>query len=100
MVRCADGTLYTGYAKDPQRRAQAHNAGRGAKYTSGRRPVSLVYVERFRSLGKALSREHALKRATRAQKELLIALAVNETLLAVRVYRNDSHRARRCRRQA
>jgi len=73
MVRCADGTLYTGYAKDPERRAQAHNAGRGAKYTSGRRPVSLVYIERFRSLGKALSREHALKRATRRQKELLIA---------------------------
>jgi putative endonuclease len=74
MVRCADGTLYTGYAKDPARRAQLHNAGRGAKYTLGRRPVSLVYIERFRSLGKALSREHALKRATRRQKELLIAL--------------------------
>jgi putative endonuclease len=73
MVRCADGTLYTGYARDPQRRAQAHNAGRGAKYTSGRRPVALVYVERFRSLGKALRREHALKRATRRQKELLVA---------------------------
>jgi len=80
MVRCADGTLYTGYAKDPERRAQAHNAGRGAKYTSGRRPVSLVYIERFRSLGKALSREHALKRATRSQKESLIALAARQTL--------------------
>ena len=75
IVRCADGTLYTGYAKDPERRMQAHNAGRGAKYTIGRRPVSLVYVERFRSLGKALRREHALKRATRRQKESLIALA-------------------------
>ena len=73
IVRCADGTLYTGYAKDPYRRAEAHNAGRGAKYTSGRRPVTLVYTERFRSRGKALSREHALKRATRQQKEALIA---------------------------
>ena len=73
MVRCSDGTLYTGYAKDPERRARAHNAGRGARYTSGRRPVSLVYIERFRSMGKALSREHALKRATRRQKELIIA---------------------------
>lgn len=72
MVRCADGTLYTGYAKDPARRAQVHNAGRGAKYTVGRRPVALVYIERFRSLGKALSREHAIKRATRRQKESLI----------------------------
>jgi putative endonuclease len=79
MVRCADGTLYTGYAKNPERRARAHNAGRGAKYTSGRRPVSLVYIERFRSLGKALSREHALKRATRRQKESLIALASKNT---------------------
>jgi putative endonuclease len=75
MVRCADGTLYTGYTKDPERRAQAHNAGRGAKYTIGRRPVSLVYIERFRSLGKALSREAVLKRATRRQKEALIAVA-------------------------
>jgi putative endonuclease len=80
MVRCADGTLYTGYAKDPERRAQAHNAGRGAKYTSGRRPVTLVYIERFRSLGKALSREHALKRASRRQKESLIALVSQQTL--------------------
>lgn len=80
MVRCADGTLYTGYAKDPERRAQAHNAGRGAKYTIGRRPVSLVYIERFRSLGKALSREYALKRATRRQKEALIALVSRQTL--------------------
>ena len=79
IVRCSDGTLYTGYAKDPARRAQLHNAGRGAKYTVGRRPVSLVYIERFRSLGKALSREHALKRATRRQKESLIALGSRPT---------------------
>jgi putative endonuclease len=81
IVRCADGTLYTGYAKDPVQRAAAHNAGRGARYTSGRRPVSLVYTERFRSLGKALSREHALKRSTRRQKELLIATAGSSTVV-------------------
>ena len=73
IVRCADGTLYTGYARDPARRAQAHNAGRGARYTAGRRPVSLVYTESYRSLGQALKREHALKRITREQKEALIA---------------------------
>jgi putative endonuclease len=72
IVRCADGTLYTGYAKDPIARAQAHNAGRGAKYTAGRRPVQLVYRERFRSLGRALAREYAVKQLTRAQKEALI----------------------------
>jgi putative endonuclease len=72
IVRCADGTLYTGYARDPKRREAMHNAGRGAKYTAGRRPVCLVYAERFRSIGKALRREHELKRLTRESKEDLI----------------------------
>jgi predicted GIY-YIG superfamily endonuclease len=72
MVRCADGTLYTGYARDPEKRAAVHNAGRGAKYTSARRPVSLVYSERCRSLGAALKREYALKMLSRREKELLI----------------------------
>lgn len=73
IVRCADGTLYTGYARDPEKRALAHNAGRGARYTAGRRPVSLVYTEAFRSVGKALKREHQVKRLSRALKEGLIA---------------------------
>ena len=55
IVRCADGTLYTGYARDPIARERAHNTGRGAKYTAGRRPVQLVYQEAFRSAGKALA---------------------------------------------
>jgi len=71
MVRCADGTLYTGYARDPEKRTAAHNAGRGAKYTSTRRPVSLVYSERWRSRGAALKREYALK-LRRHEKELLL----------------------------
>jgi putative endonuclease len=45
IVRCADGTLYTGYTRDPRARERAHNSGRGAKYTAGRRPVRLVYQE-------------------------------------------------------
>jgi putative endonuclease len=73
MVRCADGTLYTGYARDPVARERAHNSGRGAKYTASRRPVRLVYREAFRSLGKALAREYAVKQLTRAQKDALIA---------------------------
>ena len=75
IVRCADGTLYTGYARDPQSRVLVHNSGRGAKYTAGRRPVQLVYQEAFRSVGKALAREYALKQLTRAQKHVLIASA-------------------------
>ena len=72
IVRCADGTLYTGYARDPMARVKAHNTGRGARYTSGRRPVRLVYCESFESVGEALRREYALKKRSRAQKEKLI----------------------------
>jgi putative endonuclease len=72
MVRCSDGTLYTGYARDPERRTQVHNSGRGAKYTAQRRPVSLVYWESCESRGAALKREFEVKRLARQQKELLV----------------------------
>ncbi len=72
IVRCADGTYYTGYARDPHARAVAHNIGRGAKYTAGRRPVVLVYVKRCRSKSAALRHEYQLKQLTRAKKETLI----------------------------
>jgi putative endonuclease len=72
MVRCSDGTLYTGYALDPHQREEVHNRGRGARYTAGRRPVSLVYSESFESQGEALRREHELKRLSRLKKEALI----------------------------
>ena len=72
IVRCADNTLYTGYARDPRKRADVHNAGRGARYTTGRGPVSLVYSEAFGSRGEALKREHQLKGWPRRKKEALI----------------------------
>ena len=72
IVRCADGTLYTGYAVDPYARAKKHNAGRGARYTAGRRPVSLVYSEAFESKSEALRREWELKRWPRSKKESVI----------------------------
>lgn len=72
IVRCADGTLYTGYAGDPVQRERTHNAGRGARYTSGRRPVRLVYSEECASRGEALKREHQIKRRTRREKEALV----------------------------
>lgn len=72
ILRCADGTLYTGYTTEVKARVATHNAGRGAKYTRGRRPVTLVYKRGFRSIGKALSHEYALKQLTRAEKEALI----------------------------
>lgn len=73
IVRCADGTLYTGYARDPVAREVAHNSGRGARYTAGRRPVRLVHVESFEAHGDALRRELELKGWSRAQKEALVA---------------------------
>ena len=73
MVRCADGTLYTGYAHDPSARVEVHNSGKGAKYTRSRLPVSLVYVEQCESLSAALKRERQLKPWSRAKKEALIA---------------------------
>ena len=74
IVRCADGTFYTGYARDPRARADEHNSGRGAKYTAGRRPVVLVYIKRCRSKSAALKLEYRLKQMTRAKKQVLINL--------------------------
>ena len=72
LLRCADGTLYAGSTTDVEARAHAHNAGRGARYTSGRRPVEVVYQEACGSRSAALRREHALKRLTRSGKVALI----------------------------
>jgi predicted GIY-YIG superfamily endonuclease len=73
VVRCADGTLYTGYARDPRARERIHNSGRGAHYTASRRPVSLVYAEPFATKSEALRREHQVKQWPRARKEALIS---------------------------
>ena len=75
IVACADGSLYTGVAKDVAKRIAAHNAGRGAKYTRARRPVKLVHSEAGFSQGGALSREHAIKRLRRGEKLGLVASA-------------------------
>lgn len=72
MLRCVDGTLYTGWTNDVQKRLAAHNDGRGAKYTRSRRPVLLVYEEECEDKSAALRREVALKRLSRAEKLKLI----------------------------
>ena len=71
MVRCSDNSLYTGCTNDLVRRLQAHNAGKGAKYTKSRLPVSLVYQEPCTDKSTALKREIALKRLTKIKKEAL-----------------------------
>jgi len=72
IVECADGTYYTGWAIDPEKRVQAHNKGRGAKYTKMRLPVKLVYVEEQPDRKTAMKRERAIKKMTREKKQKLI----------------------------
>lgn len=72
IVECSDGTLYTGWAVDAQRRLKVHNAGRGARYTRTRRPVRLVYVEPQPDRTTAMKRERAIKKLTREKKRALI----------------------------
>ena len=72
MVRCSDGSLYTGITKDVKSRVSLHNAGRGAKYTRARRPVELVYRETVGDRGAAVRREHAIKRLRPIVKKKLI----------------------------
>ena len=72
IVRCADGTLYTGWTNDLKKRVKAHNSGKGAKYTKTRRPVELVYFEHFATKEEAMSREYHIKQLKRAQKQALI----------------------------
>lgn len=73
VLRCADGTLYTGIAKDARARLSLHNDGKGAKYTRSRRPARLLYVKEGMSRSQALSREARIKSLTRREKEALIA---------------------------
>lgn len=72
MLRCADNTIYSGYAVDPEARLETHNSGKGAKYTRARRPVKLVYFEKFENKGDALRREIEFKKLSRAEKEKMI----------------------------
>lgn len=72
ILRCSDGTLYTGWTNDMKRRLEAHNSGQGAKYTRGRTPVELVYLERFPTRQEAMRREAYIKKMSRADKLALI----------------------------
>jgi putative endonuclease len=72
VVECADGSLYTGYTTDVERRVREHDAGEGAKYTRGRTPVDLVHAEEFETRSAAMSREHEIKQLSRTEKERLV----------------------------
>ncbi len=73
LLLCADGTFYCGWTNHLKERVETHNAGKGARYTRSRRPVTLVYWEAFETKGEAMSREAAIKKLSRKEKEALIA---------------------------
>ncbi|HIS46472.1 MAG TPA: GIY-YIG nuclease family protein [Candidatus Scybalocola faecigallinarum] len=81
MVQCSDGSLYTGWTNDLDKRIRAHNEGHGAKYTRPRRPVKLVYWEEFETKEEAMKREASIKKLTRAQKVRLCSRRDGQSLL-------------------
>lgn len=77
IVRCSDGSFYTGWTTDPTRRVDEHNSGSGSRYTRIRRPVRLVYLEELASRREAMRRERSIKNMSRARKKTLIRERVN-----------------------
>ena len=72
ILKCKDGSLYTGWTNDLEQRVAAHNTGKGAKYTKARRPVVLVYFEEFETKEQAMKREYAIKQMARKDKLELV----------------------------
>ena len=72
ILKCMDGSLYTGWTNDLEQRVAAHNTGKGAKYTKARRPVELVYFEEFETKEQAMKREYAIKQMARKDKLELV----------------------------
>ena len=72
ILECHDGTYYTGWTNDIEKRLKAHNEGKGAKYTKARRPVVLAYYEKFETKEEAMRREYAIKHMSRKEKEKLV----------------------------
>lgn len=72
ILRCGDGSLYTGWTNDLEKRLEAHNSGKGSRYTRSRLPVELVYQEQFETKEEAMSREWHIKKLSREEKLRLI----------------------------
>ena len=72
IVKCSDETLYTGWTNNLKKRLEAHNSGKGAKYTKNRRPVELVYFEEYDTKQEEMKREYAIKQLSRQKKLALI----------------------------
>ena len=78
ILRCADGTYYTGYTPDLEKRLLTHNGGKGAKYTRSRLPVTLVYFEEYKDKSEAMAREYRIKKMSRKEKEKLIGASYGQ----------------------
>jgi putative endonuclease len=93
ILRCADGSLYTGYTIDLDRRLRQHRSGNGGRYTRSRVPVELVYSKKFRTRREAMQQETAIKQLPRSKKLLLIAKGIAPS--KVRSYPRSRDRSRR-----
>ena len=82
IVKCSDGSLYTGWTNNLEKRIKDHNAGRGAKYTKARRPVVLVYKEEFPTKQEAMKREWEIKRLSRKERLSMIENSKSEVMLS------------------
>lgn len=91
ILECRDGSLYTGWTKDLDRRLREHNAGKGAKYTKSRRPVILAYFETFATKKEAMSREYAIKHLKRKEKLALVKSEDNPVTKAKRGTGANAH---------
>ncbi|HLS08971.1 GIY-YIG nuclease family protein [Lentibacillus sp.] len=80
ILKCADNTLYTGYTNDLEHRLRMHEEGKGAKYTRGRGPFQVVFVEKFPTKKEAMQREHQIKQLTRKGKAQLIRDKLKEVM--------------------
>lgn len=99
MIKCRDGTLYTGVTNDLERRIGDHDRGRGCRYTRGRGPVKLIYRESCRSSSLALRREARIKGLSRVEKMLLIGSPLHFSAMTADVIFSGSSRQRGHRRK-
>lgn len=80
LLKCRDGTLYCGYSNHVEKRVKAHNEGKGARYTKARRPVKLIYSEKFDSRGGAMKRELEIKSLPAKEKWRLVSMGKSSIL--------------------
>ncbi|MEH7222907.1 GIY-YIG nuclease family protein [Bacillus sp. JJ1566] len=84
VVECKDGTYYAGYTTDVDQRMKKHNEGKGAKYTRGRGPISLLFTQEFETKEEAMRAEYRFKRLKRPEKERLLAMESEERYVAAK----------------